>query len=142
MKNKIRIGSGAGYAGDRIEPAIDLMERGDLARKVLEHRFAMTGLQLDEVRFDCIGYNALYGDKLSTLMEAPEPIEVRLRVAARSSSFDDAKRVGEEVEALYTNGPAGGGGAEKQVKDIISIASVLIPAENFDVQVHFVGGEA
>ena len=27
---KIRIGSGAGYAGDRIEPAIDLIERGIL----------------------------------------------------------------------------------------------------------------
>lgn len=26
----IRIGSGAGYAGDRIEPAIDLIERGNL----------------------------------------------------------------------------------------------------------------
>ena len=26
----VRIGSGAGYAGDRIEPAIELMEHGDL----------------------------------------------------------------------------------------------------------------
>ena len=28
---KIRIGSGAGYAGDRIEPAVELMEKGNLA---------------------------------------------------------------------------------------------------------------
>ena len=118
------------------------MARAKLAREVLEHRFTMTGLQLDEVRFDYIGYNALYGDGLAALMEAPDPIEVRLRVAARSSYFDDAKRVGEEVEALYTNGPAGGGGTEKSVKDIVSIASVLIPSEDFDVQVHFAGGEA
>ena len=27
---KIRIGSGAGYAGDRIEPAEELMEKGNL----------------------------------------------------------------------------------------------------------------
>ena len=27
---KIRIGSGAGYAGDRIEPAIDLIEQGNI----------------------------------------------------------------------------------------------------------------
>ena len=27
---KIRIGSGAGYAGDRIEPAVELMEKGNL----------------------------------------------------------------------------------------------------------------
>ena len=26
----IRIGSGAGYAGDRIEPAVELMEKGNL----------------------------------------------------------------------------------------------------------------
>ena len=27
---KLRIGSGAGFGGDRIEPAVDLMERGEL----------------------------------------------------------------------------------------------------------------
>ena len=63
-------------------------------------------------------------------------------MAARTKSLADAKRIGEETEALYTNGPAGGGGAEKKVKDIISIASVLIPAEDFDVRVHIIGGEA
>ena len=26
----IRIGSGAGYAGDRLEPALELIEKGDL----------------------------------------------------------------------------------------------------------------
>ena len=32
----IRIGCGAGYAGDRIEPAIELAERGDLHYLVFE----------------------------------------------------------------------------------------------------------
>ncbi len=32
----IRIGSGAGYAGDRIEPAIDLIERGNLDYIIFE----------------------------------------------------------------------------------------------------------
>ena len=27
----VRIGSGAGYSGDRIEPAVELAERGDIA---------------------------------------------------------------------------------------------------------------
>ena len=27
---QVRIGSGAGYSGDRIEPALDLAERGEL----------------------------------------------------------------------------------------------------------------
>ena len=33
---KIRIGSGAGYAGDRIEPAIELMKKGNLDYIIFE----------------------------------------------------------------------------------------------------------
>ena len=62
------------------------------------------------------------------------PVEVRLRVAARTKDRANAAIIGNEVEALYTNGPAGGGGAVKSVREIISIASILIPRE--DVQIH------
>jgi len=34
--------------------------------------------------------------------------------------------VGEEVEALYTNGPSGGGGVKKYVTEIVGIISVLM----------------
>src|SRR5438067_1950062 len=34
--NTIRIGSGAGFAGDRIEPAVELAERGDLSYLAFE----------------------------------------------------------------------------------------------------------
>ena len=33
----------------------------------------------------------------------------------------------QEVEALYTNGPAGGGGVETTVRDTVAIASTLVP---------------
>ena len=33
---KIRIGSGAGYSGDRIEPAVELAEKGDIQYLVFE----------------------------------------------------------------------------------------------------------
>src|SRR3982751_4768975 len=36
MKQKIRIGCGAGFSGDRIEPAVILAEKGDLDYLVLE----------------------------------------------------------------------------------------------------------
>src|SRR6188768_3933953 len=36
MKNKIRIGCGAGFSGDRIEPAVILAEKGELEYLVLE----------------------------------------------------------------------------------------------------------
>jgi len=32
----IRIGSGAGYSGDRIEPAVELAEEGDIDHLVFE----------------------------------------------------------------------------------------------------------
>ncbi|HSF54361.1 MAG TPA: acyclic terpene utilization AtuA family protein, partial [Algoriphagus sp.] len=36
MKDKIRIGCGAGFSGDRIEPALILVEKGNLDYLVLE----------------------------------------------------------------------------------------------------------
>ena len=49
----------------------------------------------------------------------------------------EAEVVGIEVEALYTNGPSGGGGAVKAIKDIVSIASILIPTEHFHITVGY-----
>ena len=51
---------------------------------------------------------------------------MRLRVAARAQSREEAAIVGDEVEALYTNGPAGGGGTRKYVTEQIGIVSTLI----------------
>jgi hypothetical protein len=66
-----------------------------------------------------------------------QPIEVRLRVAGRTSRREDAVKIANEVETLYTNGPASGGGAAKSVKEIISIASVFIPREDVKLDVVF-----
>lgn len=53
---------------------------------------------------------------------------MRVRVAARTKTRDTAVQVGNEVESLYTNGPAGGGGATKSVEEVVAIQSVLIDA--------------
>jgi hypothetical protein len=42
--------------------------------------------------------------------------------------------VGEEVEALYTNGPAGGGGARKSVSEQVAIVSCLVPRDRARAQ--------
>lgn len=115
------------------------LPKAELAREVLEHRFELIGLAADEVRFDYIGVNSLYGDELSATISAEYglslPLEVRLRVAARTKTAAAAHEVVREVEALYTNGPSGGGGATGTVRDIISIASILIPAADFTISV-------
>ena len=50
-----------------------------------------------------------------------------MRVAARAASREAAQRIGEEVETLYTNGPAGGGGATRSVREVVAIAFTFIP---------------
>ena len=55
------------------------------------------------------------------------PYEVRIRVSGRTDSLAEAVLIGNEVETLYTNGPAGGGGAFKSAREVIAVASVLVP---------------
>ncbi len=43
--------------------------------------------------------------------------------------------VGEEVEALYTNGPGGGGGARKYVHEQVGIVSTLIDRQRVPTKV-------
>jgi len=66
--------------------------------------------------------DSLYGARETV----PEPYEVRVRVTARTETMEEAIKVGNEVETLYTNGPAGGGGASKSAREVIAIKSVLI----------------
>ena len=115
----------------------EALAKAELAKEILEKRFELIGLKYEEVRFDYIGVNSLFKDAISSKMQSGVPHEVRLRVAARCKELAEARRVGNEVEALYTNGPSGGGGAEKQIKDIVSIASILVPVEHFNISIGF-----
>ncbi len=98
--------------------------RGRLALEIVRERLMLTGVQSSEARFDLIGINALHGGDLS---DGHAPYEVRVRVTARTDTMAEAVRIGNEVETLYTNGPAGGGGAWKSAREIIAVASVLLP---------------
>lgn len=87
----------------------------------------MIGVAMSEARFDLIGLDTLHGRRIS---RGRELHVVRIRVAGRTETQADAMMIGNEVESLYTNGPAGGGGAWKSVRQIVAIASALVP-ENF-----------
>ena len=62
---------------------------------------------------------------------------MRVRVVGRTTSLAEAARIGEEVETLYTNGPAGGGGAWKSAREVLGVVSVLVPAEVAVPAVHW-----
>jgi hypothetical protein len=99
--------------------------RARLALAIVGERMNLTGVGRRERRLDLIGVEALHGPGLS--VAGVEPYEVRARVAVRTDSLEEAIRVGNEVEALYTNGPAGGGGATKHAREVVAMASAFLP---------------
>jgi hypothetical protein len=123
---KVSVGYIDGYIGEgQISYAgPGALERGRLALNVVRERLSLTGVQTTETRFDLIGVDSLHG---GTLARGREPYEVRIRVVGRTDSMTEAVRIGNEVETLYTNGPAGGGGAWKSAREVVAVASVLLP---------------
>lgn len=101
------------------------VERGRLALEIVAERLRMIGLPVRELRCELVGVDAIFGPGLST--DAPAPREVRARVAGRTDSLADAQRIANEVESLYLNGPASGGGVVKSAREIVGIRSTLLP---------------
>ena len=100
--------------------------RGELALSVLRSRMQRLGWAGLEHRAELIGVNAMHGPLLGA---DREPYEVRVRLAVRTTTRAQAERVAQEVEALYLNGPAGGGGVTQSVREVVAAASALIPRE-------------
>ena len=104
------------------------LERAKLALEIVKERLERVAPgQFDEMKFDLIGCNSLYWNPD---YQYNEPSEVRVRVAGRAKTKAIADLVPNEVEALYTNGPAGGCGAVKRTRDIVSVASILIDRDD------------
>ena len=107
------------YAGPGAE------SRARLAADVLRRRLEGLGL-----RVDLIGALSLFADDAGRLLARTQPglaQDVRLRVAAACDRRDDAERVGREVTALYTCGPAGGGGVRTAVRSRLETLSCYVP---------------
>ena len=103
----------------------------------MRERLKLTGVAASELRFELVGVDSLHGR--GDFGARNEPYEVRVRVAGRTENLREAVRIGNEVETLYTNGPAAGGGAWKSARDVVAVASVLLPRELAKPQVRFVG---
>jgi hypothetical protein len=134
---KVSIGCREGFAG---EGQISYAGRGAAARArlaldIVRERLRLTEVPCRDLRFDLIGVNSLHGDSLAASWD--EPYEVRARAAGRADSREAAARIGAEVEALYTNGPAGGGGARQEVSEVIGIWSALVAREAVSCRVEY-----
>lgn len=89
------------------------------------------GISADATDVELIGAGAAFRG----LAPASDPVEVRLRVAARVATEEQARAVSWEVETLYTNGPAGGGWARGLVTSSVAVRSCLLPRELVTTQV-------
>ena len=133
---KVSVGQSDGWIGEgQISYAgAGAAARGRLAGEIVAERLRLAGVNTLELRTDLIGIDALHG-AASPLVE---PYEVRLRVAARTKSERDARRVAREVEALFTNGPAGGGGAFTSVRPVLAIRTALVARDRVSWRVDYV----
>jgi hypothetical protein len=108
------------YAGPRAEA------RARLAADVILQRL---GPDLP-VRIDLIGAVSILGDDRGDMLRGA-PIgtarDVRLRVACSQHDKRQAQRIVREVTALYTNGPAGGGGVRTTLKPRLNLISCFVP---------------
>ncbi|MEH3035454.1 MAG: DUF1446 domain-containing protein [Sphingomonas adhaesiva] len=122
---KVTIGYDDGFVGEgQISYAgRDAATRARMALDIVRERLALTAVPLRESRFDLMGV-----DSVDFTAGEGAPREVRIRVAGRTDTAEAAAAIGAEVEALYTNGPMGGGGATRSVRRVVAAASALVPA--------------
>jgi hypothetical protein len=110
------------YAGPGAEA------RARLAGQILQRRLA-GALTL---RVDLIGVMSVFADDAGRLLEklpAGDARDVRLRVAASHAERRVAERLPREVTALYTCGPAGGGGVRTSVRSRLDTLSCFLPRD-------------
>lgn len=121
---KVSVGYKAGFIGEgEISYAgPSAIQRAQLAGEIIRQRLRST---VSDLKIDYIGCSSLHQLSISDI-RGMEPYEIRLRVAGKMKTAEKAARIGEEVEALYTNGPAGGGGVRKYVNEVVGIVSTLI----------------
>jgi hypothetical protein len=110
------------YAGSNAEA------RARLAAEVIKHRIG-DSLAL---RFDLIGVFSVFGDDHNRMLaeqEVGDARDVRLRVAAAHPDRAQVKHLVDEVTALLTCGPAGGGGVRTSITSRLGSTSCYVPRE-------------
>ena len=131
---KVTVGYHDGYIGEgQISYAgINAVPKAKLAAEIVQQRLKDRGFSYAEVRVDLIGMSSVHGMGAGR----PEPYEVRMRLATRTTERKAAEAVGFEVRALHVNGPGGGGGgSDPVVREILAVQSVLLPRPLVDRQV-------
>lgn len=115
--------------------------RAELAAAIICERWAeLYGRDPAALHVTYIGQNSSTPWQSLSATEETAPNEVRLRIAVKSMERAVAVDLAQEVEALYTNGPAGGGGVETAVKATVGMLSILVARDLVTPKVTLLGG--
>jgi len=126
---KVNIGYMNGYmgVGEVSFGGSNALERAELAADIIIKRWDIIGIKQVESRIDYIGFNSLYKTAISEKICTGNSSEIRLRIAVRTITEEDALRLIREVQCLYINGPAGSSGIASNVESILSIENISVP---------------
>lgn len=134
-KLKVTLGFDHGWLGEGQISYVGprAVERAQIAADIVETRLEQVhGLPKDQISVEHIGSGAALRG-----LDTRHSHEVRVRVATTAPKALQAEAVGWEVEALYTNGPAGGGGARSSVSPVLAIRSCTVPREQVTPVIRF-----
>ena len=136
---KVNIGYRDGYMGvaEISYGGSNALARAQLAADIVEKRLQIIGITPQEFRADYIGFNSLYKDIIAQGITSALPCDVRLRIAARTHTREEATKIVREVQCLYINGPAGGGGITARVEPVLAVQNIIIPAADIEPRVTF-----
>ena len=115
------------------------LARAKLAAQTMRERIDVLGLDCD-LRTDLIGTVSIHDGDTGELTQSyeGEPQEVRMRAAANAHDEATAALVAREVESLYCDGPAGGGGVRRSTTWRVKTGSVLAPRKDVQPRVTMV----
>jgi len=106
--------------------------RARLAGDIVRERLRGLGLSHLKLRCDLLGVASVFADDDGRWWEGRAPAEapdVRLRVAAACAAHMEAEQVTRELTALYTCGPAAGGGVRSAITPRLHSDSCFVPRE-------------
>ncbi|WEE77696.1 DUF1446 domain-containing protein [Comamonas testosteroni] len=137
---KVSMGCTEGFIGEDMffYAGPGALRRAQLARRILEERLRIVKLDAEEVRIDFLGLNAVHG--AATPVDAPEPYEVAVRVAARTRSREEAVKVGREVDGMAVSGIAHTGKRvphQERTREVIGVWSSLVPREQVTAHIDY-----
>lgn len=135
LKVSVGVGDGWEAVAEISYAGPSSLRRGKRAADVIMERWnevlGYTDVALD-VSF--IGVNSCVPWKEAEFDDAPE---VRVRFSTTSPEKETASVLLHEVEALYTNGPAGGGGVTGRMREVVGVVSSFIPRDAVEYEVEY-----